>query len=61
MFLLEVNKTHYCENSGGYRGYGKFLEENDNNVGSDNDNYQVVKSTINDYRVSQKNGNPSFE
>ena len=33
----------------GYRGYGKFLEESDNDVGSDNENCQVVKSTINDH------------
>ena len=25
------------------RGYGKFQEESDNDVGSDNDNYFVVK------------------
>ena len=27
----------------GYRGYVKFQEESDNDVGSDNDNYLVMK------------------
>ena len=29
--------------TGGYRGYAKFQEQSDNDVGSDNDNYLVVK------------------
>ena len=30
-------------NIGGYKGYAKFQEESDNDVGSDNDNYIVIK------------------
>ena len=35
--------SYECFIRGGYRGYGKFQEEIDNNLRSDNNNYLVVK------------------
>ena len=57
---MEKSRETSTKNRRGYRGYGKFQEESDNDVCSDNDDCQVVKSIINAYTVSPKKGNPNL-